>query len=241
MGTADSERLPWLDPPRPASSPAPAARAARNGRTPLLAVLALFLIAGVAVISYLAGRGSVGAPVAATPEYLPDPRQPTVALPAAVEPPPPPPAPPVEAQVPPPPMREPVVQRPLRVSERTPARVTVERRAAPAAKPRPSRRALAARRALLQPRRVVHASRVVQLGAYRKRGHADAAYRRLVRVYPYLATLPKVISATRPPPGYARSYRLQLKTHSPDHARVLCQNLLSIGRGCAVLPVSAAK
>jgi len=201
----------------------------------LFVVLALFLLAGIGLMSYLAGRGSV--PVAGTPEILPDARHATVTLPAAEMAPLPPP-PPVEAQPPPPPVREAVAERAAPVSKRTPIRATAERRPPRAVKFRPSRRVLAARRALVQPQRVVHASKVVQLGAYRNRRYADAAYRRLVRVYPYLATLPRMVSATRPPRGYARSYRLQLKTHSPDHARILCQHLLSIGRGCVVLPVT---
>jgi len=241
MSTADPERLPWLDPPRRASRAQPPANAGRRAQWPLFVVLALFLLAGVGMMSYLAGRGSMPAPVAATPEILPDERSATVTLPAAEMPPLPPP-PPVEAQAPPPPpVREVVAERAAPGAKRTPARATAAPRTARVVKLRPSRRVLAARRALVQPQRVVHASKVVQLGAYRNRRYADAAYRRLVRVYPYLATLPKIVSATRPPRGYARSYRLQLKTHSPDHARILCQNLLSIGRGCVVLPVTARK
>ena len=239
MVTADAERLPWLDPPRAHLRPVPVEGAARRSRMPLLAVLALFLMAGVAVIAYLAGHGSVEAPTAATPGLAPDPRQATIALPAAVPPPPPPPQ--VEVEAAPPPVREIVAEPVAEVEERAPVRATAERRTPRAARPRLPRRALEARRALVEPQRVVHASKVVQLGAYRKRRHAEAAYRRLERVYPYLATLPKTVSATRPPSGYARAYVLRLKAHSPDHARILCQNLLSIGRGCVVLPELAVK
>jgi len=240
MSTANPERLPWLDPPRPTKRAAPPVTAGRRSQWPLFAVLALFLLAGIGLMSYLAGRGSVPAPVAVTRESLPDARRATVTLPAAEVPPLPPP-PPVEAQpLPPPPVPEVVAERANPVAKPT-VRATAERRSPRAAKLRPSRRVLAARRALVQPQRVVHASKVVQLGVYSKRRQADAAYRRLVRVYPYLATQSKTISATRPLRGYARSHRLQLTTHSPDHARILCQHLLSIGRGCVVLPVTAVK
>ena len=238
MVTADPERLPWLDPPGPSSRPSAMTRSARM---PLLAMLALFLIAGVAVISYLAGHQSVEDPVAATSGQLPDARQATVTLPAAVQPPPPPLPPPIEVQMPPPSGREIVAEQVVPIPEPAPVRATAKRRPARATKPKLSPRVLAAREALVQPQRVVHASKVVELGTYRNRRLAAAAYRRLVRVYPYLATLPKAVSATRPPSGSARNYRLQMKTYSPDHARVLCQNLLSIGRGCVVLPETAAK
>ncbi|HXH00405.1 MAG TPA: hypothetical protein VNI79_08340 [Sphingomicrobium sp.] len=204
--------------------------------------MALFLIAGVGVISYLAGRGSGQGPVFQSEREAPPvaPQTPAT-LPAAV--PPLSSLPPLKAEVPPPltRMRQAEARRAAMVAktevvEQSAMPATRERRAPRAPEFQPSRRVLAARRALVQPQRVLHASRVVQLGEYPDRRQANAAHQRLVRVYPYLKTLPKSVEMSQPPSGNARAYRLQVKAHSPDHARILCQNLLSIGRGCAVLP-----
>jgi hypothetical protein len=115
-----------------------------------------------------------------------------------------------------------------------------ERQSRRVAEFRPPRRVRAARRAIarrmrVQPQRIVYASRVVQLGEYPNRRQARAAHARLVRVYPYLKTLPKTIKATGFQTASGRAYHLRVTTYSPEHARLLCQNLLSIGRGCAVL------
>lgn len=210
----------------------------------LAGVLALLLIVGVGVISYLAGRASSQQPIKSARETLPDAPQTSVTLPATLPPPASPPPPAIE---PPPP-----VARMLEAQSRSAAVAASQRIEKPAVKPatskrapprapefRPPRRVVAARRALAQPQRVLHASRVVQLGEYPNRRQAEMAHARLVRVYPYLKSLPKTVKSSRAPIGNARAYHLRLKAYSPDHARILCQNLLSIGRGCAVLPEPA--
>lgn len=218
----------------------------RGGSTKktLAALLALFLIAGVGVISYLAGRASEQEPAGSERATLREARQVPAPLPITLPPPASPPPPEVE---PPPP-----VARMLEARSRNAAGVAkrrVEKQAViPAIRERPPprvadfrppRRVRAARRALAQPQRVLHASSVVQLGEYPNRRQAEAAHARLVRVYPYLKTLPRSVKSVPAPSGNARAYHLRLKAYSPDHARILCQNLLSIGRGCAVLPEPA--
>ncbi len=215
-----------------------------SARKALATLLALFLIAGVGVISYLAGRASWQEPIKSGRETGPDARQAPATLPVTL---PPPASPPPSVVEPPPP-----VARMLEAQSRNAAAVARQRvekqsaipetrKPAPPRPPefRPPRRVVAARRALAQPQRVLRASRVVQLGEYPDRRQAELAHARLVRVYPYLKTLPRTVKSSRPPNGSARAYHLRLKAYSPDHARILCQNLLAIGRGCAVLPEPA--
>lgn len=207
----------------------------------LAALLALFLTAGVGVTSYLAGRASWQEPIRLGRETLPEARQAPATLPAtlpqSVSRPlsevntPPPVARMLEAQ-----SRRGAVDAKLRVEKQSVVPATREPRSPRAPQFHPSRRVLVARLALVQPQRVPYASRVVQLGEYPDRRQAKAAHARLVRVYPYLKTLPEKIKSARPPSGSARAYHLLSIADSPDHARILCQNLVAIGRGCAVLP-----
>lgn len=234
--TYGDQRLPWLggvdneDGPRGVSA-----------KKMLAALLALFLIAGFGVISYLAGRGSRQEPIRLGRETLPEARPAPAMLPATLPQSGSPPPSEVEA---PPPVARMLEAQPRSatvfakqgVEEQSMIPATRERRSPRAPEFHPSRRVLVARRALVQPQRVLYASRVVQLGEYPNRRQAKAAHARLVRVYPYLKTLPKKIKSVRPPSGSARAYHLRSRAYSPDHARVLCQNLVAIGRGCAVLP-----
>jgi hypothetical protein len=74
--------------------------------------------------------------------------------------------------------------------------------------------------------------KTVQMGVYLTAAQAEAAWRRAIRDYTYLVTMPKNIQ-----PISIRSkrfYRLQLGTPSKSHARQLCSNLKSIGRTCTV-------
>ena len=228
----DPERLPWLDAPR-AAAPAPrAAPVRRLSRGPIYVLLALFLAASVGVMAFLAGRGTAPVAPTAAPSA-------TAALPAPLPVPaaPAPTAPAPEARA---------AEAPIKV---VPARKPVVRRAAqrrPTAR-RPARRAVVAR---ARPRSavVVHRrinwppppsagrpGRVIQLGAFATARQADASWRRLVAVYPYLGRLPKVVTPNRPPRGYPRFYRLRLGAHSAREARALCRNLHRIGRGCMVV------
>ena len=191
----------------------------------LAALLALFLITGVGVTSYLAGRASWQEPIRSGRETLSAARQAPATLPQPASPTPsevdapPPVAQILEAQ-----SKSAAVVAEHRVEKQTVIPATKERRSHRAPEVHPSRRALVARRALVQPQRVLYASSVVQLGEYPNRRQAKAAYARLVRVYPYLKTLPKKIKSVRPSSGNARAYHLRSRAYSPDHARVLCQN-----------------
>lgn len=232
----DEERLPWLQPlPVPArkrSGPS----AGRRAQAPLFAVMTLFLLAGVGMISYLVGRGSVP-PAAIEP--------PIVSLSR--------PAPEATVTLPPVPAPSSPAARDVRLAEAPPAAAeTPTRRATPRPTARvtrasrerrpvrtasaPPRRAAPVRSSISPVPRYVIASNVVQLGIYSNRSGAIAAYRRLVRVYPYLAKLPRTIRRTPAQTGSPRYYRLRTQAYSPDHARLLCDRLRSIGRGCTVLP-----
>lgn len=236
----DPERLPWLDTPRAAATAPSAASPRRVSRGPIYVLLALFLAASVGVISFLAGRGTAPlAPVAG--------RSATTQLPAPA--PTPAPAPSTTAELP-----IAVVPAPEVRSSDAPAKVlTTPRPAArrasqarPAAR-RPVRRA-SVNRARPRPAVVVHRrinwppppsagkpGRVIQLGAYATARQADASWRRLVAVYPYLGELPKVVTPNRPLRGQPLFYRLRLGAHSAREARALCRNLHRIGRGCMVV------
>jgi hypothetical protein len=74
--------------------------------------------------------------------------------------------------------------------------------------------------------------KTVQMGVYLTQAQAEAAWRRAIRDYTYLVTMPKNIE-----PISIRSkrfYRLQLGTPSKKHAKQLCSNLRTIGRTCTV-------
>jgi hypothetical protein len=216
----------------------------------LRALFALLLITSVAVVSYLAGRASLQEPLRLGGESRPVARQAPDTLPAIMpqfaSP------PPSTPEAPPPVTRMLEGNAKARTETAVADQVTKqpvipairERQSQRVPEFRPPRRVRAARRAIarrlpVQPQPVVYASRVVQLGEYPNSRQARSAHVRLVRVYPYLKTLPKTIKPTGPLPARDRAYHLRVTTYSPEHARVLCQNLLSIGRGCAVLPERA--
>jgi type IV secretory pathway VirB10-like protein len=81
--------------------------------------------------------------------------------------------------------------------------------------------------------------RVVQLGAFPTRAQADAAWRRAIRRYPYLATKPKMVNTVdvRALGGGrgTRMYRLQLGTSSQAQSAVICQQLERAGQSCVVV------
>lgn len=246
MGDARSEeeRLPWLDAPRVPKAGRPARgsppKAARRARTPIFVLLSLFLIAGVGVMSYLAGRGSATLSPASDP--LPTPPSPTKQA-TVVLPPPPPPLPveptTIEAPAAEQPRPSARVKPPAKPSTSGVMRTASEKapaRPAPQAKAAPSPRAIRARQALRQMPPLVRASPVVQLGLYPTRGQANAAFRRLTKVYPYLKKRPRDVRSITLS-DKTRLYQLRFREHSPEYARILCENLRSMGRGCTVLPV----
>ncbi len=210
----------------------------------LAALLASFLIAGVGSISYLAGRASrqepsrFGLNTPSEARRAPDTLPVTMPQPAY--------QPRLKAEPSSPVARNPEEQSggtvfvpEQRVEKRPVTLKTKERQSPRIPEFRPPRRVRVARRGLAQSQRVLYASQVIQLGVYPNRRQAKAAHARLVRVYPYLKTLPKTVEVFRPPSGGALAYQLRLKAYSPDYARAICQNLRAIGRGCAVLPVPA--
>ena len=257
MGDAASadERLPWLDTPRPVRMPP----AARRARTPLLVLLGLFLTSGVAVMAFLAGRST--APVAAAPEIA-APIAPPIARPsvppAAPTPAPPPVAVapiirPVPAAAASAPVTAEVRAAPARPRATQPRvkRAATVRRSARKIAPRPSgvavhrniARARAVPSAYIAPRRRANwpdrpfagpRGRIIQLGAYYTPAQADAAWWRVARAYPYLSTLPRVVTRIGPSPGRPRYYRVRLAAGSNREARALCRHLHRIGRGCII-------
>jgi hypothetical protein len=250
QGPGTDDRLPWLESPRP-SARARTARAARRARVPLLTLLALFCAAAVALLSFLAGRASgprvrsKAPPPAVVVAQLPPARIPSA---------------PVVAEAPAPLPATSTVSPKASAPTKARPRATVQRakakRRAPVRKPRRSlipdivihRNAVPPRApsvavAPAPQRRIVWPAqpfagapgKVIQLGSFRTMAQADAAWWRLVRAYPYLGTLPRVVTYVGPTPGRVRIYQLKLAAGSRREARILCRNLHRVGRGCAVL------
>ena len=231
----EGERLPWLDTPR-----APEASVPRRKlpRAPIFVLLSLFLLASIGVMSFFVGR--VSEPIASTPA----PSRPvqrsgptaTVTLPAPSAAPLPPVPAVEEAKSSPAPRATPPRQASAMPKTSQPSRARPARRPARTAEATPRPTSAPVRRVDLVPASVAGQSgRMVQLGAFTDPRQADAAWHRLTRAYPYLGTLPKVVAPTRPPPGEARLYRLQLGARSTDDALALCRKLVRIGRSCIVL------
>ena len=226
------ERLPWLN-AAPASRSARPAPQSRHTRSALLVLLALFLAAAIGVLAFLAGRST--APTAIAPPPVPSvavPIVPPVMNPPAslaVEAPskPHPAAAPVKPDAPKPKARR--TARRERAASAPPVRRARPARTVKPQPPRPRRTARASRAA--RPR----APGIVQLGAYVTRPQLDAAWRRLVRAHPPLATLPRTVTIAPPMPGRPVYYRLRLHTRSRAYARGLCNYLHGIGRGCIVV------
>ena len=248
----DEERLPWLHAPRrPKSSPRRITGKSkpRRAETPIFILLSLFMLAGIGVIAFLAGRGSVPTrPTAVKPEPA-LPRQATVDLPPSIGPaaapalsaPSPALAAPERNRAAPASSQEPAKARSVPAPSKTVSRITPRARNA-AAKIASDARRRAATRTRYAPPYVYIAQpspakpgRVIQLGVYYDPRHADAAWRRVVLAYPYLGKLPKAVVPARGMANQPVYYRLQLGTRSRRDARILCRNLLSIGRGCRVV------
>jgi len=246
--TSADDRLPWLDSPRPAKGARPRRRT-RHARTPLLLLLGLFLASTVAVMAFLAGRGSV--PIALAPSG-------DEQAPAAVEPVPAP--PPMAAPVPTPdplplppptapiPAATPPAAAPVRAAADEPraTRSAVERQVRerrPVARAQRATARRSVRRARPTPPRYQWpatstagpSGRVIQLGAYVSGRQTMASWRRLRRAYPYLATLPRKVTVVSPGAGRPHYYRLRIGARSSAHARAICDNLHRIGRGCIVV------
>ena len=240
VALSDSDRLPWLDSPRPAKP-----TATRRARTPLLAMLGLFFASVIAVMAYLAGRGT--APVAqhAPPERLAE-RAPPMPAPAPA---PLPPAPPTPVETKPAPVPEITVRTAAAPPAAAPAKVRPKASVRPSppplpAAPPPPRSAGAATVASAPPRArpvwpakpfALSRGRIIQLGSYTTQPQADAAWWGVARAYPYLSTLPRVMTAFDPSPGRPRTYQVRLAASSRREARALCQYLHRIRRGCIVV------
>ena len=245
-GLAD-DRLPWLENPR--SNKARSSRAPRRSRTPLIVLLGLLVAGTVAVMAFLAGRGS--GPFEAEPRA-------TDAPPAAIALAPAPPAAPQPVPLPAEPATVTPVPAPAPAPSPAASNPTAERaQSSPAARPAKVRRTASARPVARSKGVQIHRSRpsarvappryrwpatsaqpsgrVVQLGAYYNGRQTMAAWRRLRRAYPYLATLPRKVTVVRPGARHPRYYRLRIGTQSPGHARAICDNLHRIGRGCTIV------
>lgn len=246
----DDERLPWLDSPRPAA----ATPAGRHARTPLLLLLGLFLVSTVAVMAFLAGRTAAPGATASEPAArvarrgAPAPVPNPVPLPSPVTPV----APPVPVETMAPSTSAEVGAAPATPRATSPRHhrwATVRH----AARPTPPRLARAAVRDAPNARVMPAASiapplrakwpvrpfagprgRVIQLGAYTTAAQADAAWWRVARAYPYLSTLPRVVTRVGPTRGRARYYRVRLAAGSSEEARSLCRQLHGLGRGCII-------
>jgi hypothetical protein len=245
----NDERLPWLESPRP-STGSRATKAARRARTPLLILLGLFAATSVAIMAFLAGRGSGPLPSRTAPRapaVIVAPLPPATVAPSPV-------AAPVastaqpKASVPSRPTAtkrrasRPTAhraRRPHRHAVRKPRRslipdIVIHRNATP---PRAQAAAIAPQRRTVWPAQPFAGApgKVLLLGSFRTMAHADAAWWRVARAYPYLATLPRVVTYVGPTPGRVRIYHLKLAAGSRREARILCRNLHRVGRGCAVL------
>ena len=243
------DRLPWLDSPRAAAP----ARTSRPARRPLLVLLGLFLASAIAVMAFLAGRSTAPGPGPIVTAPLPPPTaQLPTAPPASLPLPEPAAATPIAPAAPVAMTPKPAVVEPVRAAptqRRTESSKASTRRSAPQRQPRATvvpaveqPRPAAIARAAPGPRAIWPArpfagprGRVIQIGAYRTQPLADAAWWRVARAYPYLATLPRIVSAVGPTPGRARYYRVRLAAGSNREARALCRNLRRVGRGCMVV------
>lgn len=232
----EGERLPWLDTPR---APKPAVPRRKLPRAPIFVLLSLFLLASIGLMSFLVGR--VAEPIASAPA----PSRPvqrsgptaTVTLPAPSAAVPLAPVPAVEeAKSSPAPRATPPRHASAKPKASQPSRARPARRPARTAEATPRAIPAPVRRVSLVPPPVAGRSgRMIQLGAFTDPREADAAWHRLTRAYPYLGALPKIVAPTRPPPGDARLYRLQLGARSNGDALALCRKLVRIGRSCIVL------
>jgi hypothetical protein len=75
---------------------------------------------------------------------------------------------------------------------------------------------------------------VVQLGAYVSTPMLASSWARLVGAYPYLGTLPRMVTGTAVA-GRPYYYRLRVAAGSRRQALALCDHLHRIGRGCMVI------
>lgn len=235
---SDSDRLPWLEPYRDASARTASRRQSRPMGGPAWGWLAVVAAGLLGAAGYWLGRSeaprsSVTAAIPSSPEPAPLPYRTlddrltdNSVTPEQAEP---------EA-------------RPERAADRPAAR---PKRRIIRAVPRDTH--LAETRRLQEetapprppsppvPRAVVPLSRqpvgkpgqVLYLGSFVSANHADGAYLRLVARYPYLGTLPRVITPN-PQPGRT-TYQLRIGAGSKRNAKVLCKNLKAIGHGCAVV------
>lgn len=242
-----TERLPWLA-EQPSGAPVEPARTRRSGVMWPWYFLLLLLIAGVGAGAWWLSTGKdAPAPVLPTEESLPIPvtrQEPaTTAQPAAADE-------LTNALAPaeaPPPTAAPARPSPARADARTQPQPSPRVRDAARSTRRifPADESVDAAPAATSPSPVVvyhpqpDRGRVVQLGAFATRAQAESSWRRITRIYPYLATKPKMINTVdvrglgggRP----TRMYRLQFGTSSQAQSVVICQQLERAGHSCVVV------
>jgi hypothetical protein len=253
--TSADDRLPWLETPRAARKDRARAAARRAG--PLLLLLGLLLAGTVAVMAFLAGRGSGpfapqpratdAPPAAVAPQPIPSAPQPAP-VPAPVPEAPAAPAAPI-ITAPAPAAAAPTATKPRAKDKRetsprgpavSPPVVRVDAIAPPAptqppASTLPPAPALPPPYQWPVPSAAGPSGRVIQLGYYYTGRETMAAWRRLRRSYPYLATMPRKVTVVSPGPGRPRFYQLRIGAPSAAHARAICDYLHRIGRGCIVV------
>ncbi len=79
------------------------------------------------------------------------------------------------------------------------------------------------------------AGQVVQLGAFRTKGRAVAAYQRRLARYPMLGSMPRVVVPIITKPRGQVLYVLRLGTSSRQQSGIVCRNLKVSGDHCIVI------
>ena len=252
MEGADSERLPWIEPYREASSgprPAPRKQAAAKpkrapSRAPWTAIGALVLLtAGIGGGYWLGSQADEPqsqpdnevtaevAPVTIAPPTQPIPYPEPESLAPAEPEAAPPPAPVAEVAKPKPkaaPVHKAKAKRPVhkKIRHASIKRTQYERVVA---------KQRAAAKTWPKMPSPGPAGQVIQLGAFTTRARASNAYRDRIARYPVLSGMPQVIVPVITQPRGEILYVLRLGTQSREQSNVVCGNLKRSGNHCLVI------
>lgn len=245
---ANSERLPWIEPYKEASSdsrPAPrkpASTTTKSSRAPWIAIGAVVLLTiGIGGGYWLGQRAddqSEQAPARNTQVADAD----TVPEPPVVTPLP-------ELEAPPPAVEPEAAPVPAVEASRPSAKTKppVAKAKGPAAKKirRASTKRSQYERVLAKQREAARtwpkmpspgpAGQVIQLGAFSTRSRAGNAYRERLARYPVLSGMPHVIVPVITQPRGEILYVLRLGTQSREQSNVVCRNLRTSGDHCLVI------
>ena len=244
----DSERLPWIEPYKEASTaPRPAPRKpmstkTNSSRAPLLAIGAIALLTAGIGGGYWLGQRADGQSEPAPAENVQVAEAVTVPVPPIEIPQPEPEAPPPAVE-PEPTAPAPAVEAPKPLTK---AKPPVRKAHKPARKIRHAstkrsqyERVVAKQRAAARtwPKMPSPgpAGQVIQLGAYSTRTRAQNAYRERLARYPVLSGMPQVIVPVITQPRGEILYVLRLGTQSREQSNVVCRNLRTSGDHCLVI------